>query len=101
MLEFRERKELGPLMGVTGAEDTKVGFNFLVGSFGLSISLRAVCSGESDVIFEDSSKFLGERRSKLGSSVGDESVVKSKAFEYVVEEELGNTIHVDSFGTRD
>ena len=97
MLEFRKRKELGPLMGVTGAEDTKVGFDFLIGSFGLSISLRMVCSGESNVIFEDSGKFFGERRGELGSSVRNESIVKSEAFEYVVEEELGNTTRVNSF----
>ena len=95
MLELCDRKELGPLMGVTGAEDTEVGFDFLVGSFGLSISLRVVRSGESNVVFEDSGEFLGECRGELGSSVRDESVVKSEAFEYMVEKELGNTVCVD------
>ena len=101
MLELCERKELGPLMGITGAEDTEVGFDFLIGSLGLSISLRVVRSGESNVVFEDSGKFFGKRRGKLGSSVGNESVVKSEAFEYIVEKELGDTVRVDSFRTRD
>ena len=82
-------------MGITGAEDTKVGFDFLIGSLGLSISLRVVRSGESNVIFEDSSKFLGKRRGELGSSVRNESVVKSEAFEYMVEKELGNSVCID------
>ena len=82
-------------MGITGTEDTKVGFDFLIGSFGLSISLRMVRSGESDVIFEDSGKFFGECRGELGSSVRNEDVVKSEAFEYMVEKELGNTICID------
>ena len=60
MLEFREHKELGPLMGVVGTEDTEIGFDFLIGSFGLSVSLRMVRSRKSNVIFEDSGKFLSE-----------------------------------------
>ena len=95
MLELCERKELGPLVGITGAEDTKVGFDFLIGSFGLSISLRVVRSGESNIVFEDSGKFLGKRRSELGSPVRNKSVVKSEAFEYMIEKELGNTICID------
>ena len=92
VLEFSERKELGPLMGVVRTKDTKIGFNFLIGSFGLSICLRMVCGGESNIIFEDSGKFFGECRGELGSTVGNESIVKSEAFEYMVEKELGNTI---------
>ena len=95
MLEFCEHKEFGPLVGITGAEDTKVGFDFLIGSLSLSISLRAVCSGESNIVFEDSGKFLGKRRGELGSSVRNESVMKSEAFEYMVEKELGNTVCID------
>ena len=95
MLELCERKELGPLMGIAGAEDTEVGFDFLIGSFGLSISLRVVRSGESNVVFEDSGKFFGKRRGELGSSVGDESVVKSEALEYMIEKELGNTVCIN------
>ena len=101
MLEFGERKELGPLMGITGAEDTEVGFDFLIGSLSLSISLRVVRGGESNIIFEDSGKFLGERRGELGSSVRNESVVKSEAFEDMVEKELGDTVCINGLRTRD
>ena len=94
-LEFSERKELGPLMGITGAKDTEVGFDFLIGPLGLSISLRVVRSGESNVVFEDSSEFFGERRGELGSSIRNEDVMKSEAFEYMVEKELCNTVCVD------
>ena len=95
MLEFCECEELGPLVGITGAKDTKVGFDFLIGSLGLSISLRVVRSGESNIVFEDSSQFSGKRRGELGSSVRDESVVKSEAFEYMVKEELGNIVCIN------
>ena len=97
MLEFSKRKELRPLMGVVGTKDTKIGFNFLIGSLGLSICLRMICGGESNVIFEDSGKFLGECGGELGSSVGDESIMKSEAFEYVIEKELGNAVRINSF----
>ena len=100
-MEFCERKELGPLMRITSAEDTKVGFDFLIGSFGLSISLRVVRSRESDIVFEDSSQFFGKRRGELGSSVRNKSVVKSEAFEYMIEKELGNTVCINGLGTRD
>ena len=100
MLEFGERKELGPLMGITGAEDAKVSFDFLIGSLGLSISLRVVRGGELNVVFEDSSKFFSERRGELWSSVRDEGIMESKAFEYMVEKELSDTVRVDSFRTR-
>ena len=97
VLEFCKRKEFGPLMGIASTEDTKVSFNFLIGSFGLSISLRVVRGGESNVVLEDSGKFLGKCRGELGSSVRNESVMESEAFEYMVKKELGNTVCVDGF----
>ena len=100
MLEFSKSKELGPLVGTVGTKDTKIGFDFLIGSFGLSVRLRVVCCGKLNIVFKDSSKFLGKCRGELGSLVGNESVVKSEAFEYMVEKELGNAVSIDGLGTR-
>ena len=97
MLKFGGCKELGPLMWVVGTKDAEIGFDFLIGSFGLSVGLRVVSSRKSNIVFEDSGKFLSERRSELWSSVGNEGVVKSEAFEYMIKKELGNTIRIDSF----
>ena len=83
-------------MWVVGTKDAEIGFNFLIGSFGLSVGLRMVRGRKSNIIFEDSGKFLSERRSELWSSVRDESIVKSKVFEYVVKKELGNAVCVNS-----
>ena len=96
MLKFSGREELGPLMWVVGTEDAEIGFDFLIGSFGLSVGLRMVCGRKSNIIFEDSGKFLSECGSELWSSVRDESIVKSKAFEHMVKKELGNTVRIDS-----
>ena len=96
MLKFGGCKELGPLMWIVGTEDTEIGFDFLIGSFGLSIGLRMVCGRKSNVIFEDPGKFLSERRSELWSSVRDESIVKSEVFEHMVKKELGNTVRINS-----
>ena len=74
MLKFGGRKELGPLMWVIGTKAAEIGFDFLIGSFGLSIGLRMVSGRKSNVIFEDPGKFFGERGSKLWSSVRDESL---------------------------
>ena len=83
-------------MRVIGTENTEISFYFLIGSFSLSVSLRMVGSGEADIVFKDSGKFLSECRGELWSSVGDESIVKSEAFEHVVEKELGNTVRINS-----
>ena len=48
-----------------------------------------------DIILEESGEFLSECRGKLWSSVRDKSVMESKAFEYVIKKELGNTVRVD------
>ena len=99
--EFCMGDQFGPRCGIIAAEDAKVGFDFLVGWFGLSISLRVVRSGESNIVFEDSGKFLSKCRGELGSPVRDESVVKSEAFEYMVEKELGDAVCINGLGTRD
>ena len=60
VLEFGRGKELRPLVRIIGAEDTEISFDFLIGSFSLSISLGVIGSGEVDIIFEKSSKFSGK-----------------------------------------
>ena len=57
MLEFGSREEVWPTSGIIGIEYLKIGFDFLVGSFCLSVGLWVVGSGESDIIFEEWSKF--------------------------------------------
>ena len=52
MVEFGRGEELHPFSQVIGAEDTEIGLEFLIGSFGLSVGLRMVGSGESYVIVE-------------------------------------------------
>ena len=96
MLELGGGKELRPLVRVIGTEDTEVSFYFLVGWFGLSVSLRMIGSGKTNIVFKESGEFFGECRGELWFSVRDESIVKSEAFEHVIEKELGNTVHINS-----
>ena len=60
VLEFSGSKELGPLVGVIGTEDVEIGFYFLIGSFGLSVSLWMISSGKTNIVSEESGKFSGE-----------------------------------------
>ena len=53
MVEFGGGKELHPFGWIIGAKDAEIGFEFLIGSFSLSIGLRMVGSGESYVIVEE------------------------------------------------
>ena len=75
VVEFCRGKELYPFSRVVGAKDAEISFELLIGLFGLSIGLRMIGSGEANIIFEETSKFLSEGRSELGASVRDESVM--------------------------
>ena len=75
MLKFGGRKEIQPGFRVISTEDMKVRFYFLIGTFSLSVGLRMVGSGESDVILEESSQFLSEGRGELGSSIGYQRIM--------------------------
>ena len=55
MMKLSGGEEVHPFLGVIGTEDMKICFDLLIGSFGLSISLWVVCSGELDIIVEESS----------------------------------------------
>ena len=75
MVEFCRGKELYPFSWVVSTKDVKICFKFLIGSLSLTISLRMIGSREANIVLEEMSEFLGEGRSKLRASVGDESVV--------------------------
>ena len=100
MDKFSQGEELSPFLRIMGAEDPTIGFNLLIGSFGLFIHLGVIGRGESDVVLKDTGKFTSKGRGKLGTSVGDDGVIQAETFEYIVEKELGNSIHIDHFGTR-
>ena len=71
VLEFSGGEEVGPGFGVVGAKDSEISFNLLVSAFGLSIGLRMVGGGETDVVMEESGEFPSEGRGELGSTIGD------------------------------
>ena len=50
MVEFGCGKEFQPFLGVVGTEDSEIGLDFLVGSFGLPISLGMVGGRKVDII---------------------------------------------------
>ena len=54
MMKLSGGKEVHPFLRVVGAEDVKICFNLLIGSFCLSICLRVICSGEFDIVVEES-----------------------------------------------
>ena len=87
-------------MRVVGTEDAEIGFEFLIGSFGLSIGLRVVGGGKFDVIFQETSKLSCECRGELGTTIRDNGVMETKSFEYIVKKELGDPGYVNGFVTR-
>ena len=69
MVKLSSGKEVHPFPRVVGAEDVKICFNLLVGPLGLSICLGVVCSGEFDIIVEESGQFSSRGGCKLWASV--------------------------------
>ena len=57
MMKFSSREELRPCRRVIGAEDVEISFEFLIGSFRLTISLGVVGRGESYIVFEEAGEF--------------------------------------------
>ena len=53
MVEFGGGKELYPFSRIIGAEDAEISFEFLIGSLSLSVGLRVVGGGESNVVVEE------------------------------------------------
>ena len=98
--EFGRSEELGLFLGIIGTKYPKIGFNLLIGSFSLSISLGVISSGEVDIVFKDTSKFLNKGRGELRASIRDDGVMESETFEYEMEKELHNSIGIYSLGTR-
>ena len=97
MVKLSGGKEVHPFPRVVGAEDAKICFNLLIGSFCLSICLRVICGGEFDIIVEESCQFSGKCRCELRASVRYQGVMEAKVFEYVVEEMFGHSSHIYSF----
>ena len=60
MLEFSGSEEFGPLVRIVGIEDAEISFYFLIGSFGLSVGLRMIGSGKTNIVYQESGKFFGE-----------------------------------------
>ena len=75
MDKFSQGEEVSPFPRIMDAEDPKIGFNFLIGSFSLSISLGVIGGGEVDVVCEDAGEFASEGRGKLWASVGDDGII--------------------------
>ena len=61
----------------------KISLNFLIGSFGLSICLRVIHSGEAYIVFEDLGEFSSKGRDELESTIKDYSIVQSEAFKHI------------------
>ena len=53
MVEFCGGEEPCPFSQVIGAEYAEIGFEFLISSFSLSVSLRVVGGGEPYVVVEE------------------------------------------------
>ena len=52
MMKLCGGKEVCSFPRIIGTKDMEICFNLLIGLFSLSISLRVICGGESDIVVE-------------------------------------------------
>ena len=67
--EFSKGNVLSPGSGVRAAKDPKIGFYFLVHTFGFPISLGVIGSGEGEFVTKEFSQFLSKSGGELWSSI--------------------------------
>ena len=53
MMKLSGGKKVHPSPRVIGTEDTEIGFDLFIGSFGLPVCLRVIHGGELDIIVEE------------------------------------------------
>ena len=97
MSELSMGDVIGPGSGVISTEDSEVRFDFLVHPFGFPIRLGVVSGGKGKVVFQEFSQFSSKEGGKLGASIGDDFVIKTKAKVYFVEKECSNAFGGDIF----
>jgi hypothetical protein len=73
--EFSEGEMLGPFSRGRMAIDAKVGFEFLVKTFSLSVGLRVISGGQGNFIAKEASELFCKLRGELGATVRDEFVM--------------------------
>jgi hypothetical protein len=69
MDKFCEGKVFDPCLRVSSAVDLKIGFQFLIKAFSLSISLRVISSGWCSGVVEKFSEGVRELQYELGASI--------------------------------
>ena len=79
--KFCHRGVFCPCFRVGAAEDSKIGFYFLIDPFCFSIGLWMVRSGQGDLISKDLAQFQSKLRRELRSSVRDYFVEEAEASE--------------------
>ena len=70
---------------VISAEDSEIGFDFLVHTFGFSIRLGVVGGGEGEVVVQDLAEGFGKGGGELRTTIRDDFVIESEAEEDFVE----------------
>ena len=95
--EFNMRDFASPGTQIASIEDSKVYFNLLVDMFCLTVRMGVISSTEEEVIVEELSKFLGEGRGELSTTIRDDFVIKSEAEVDFVEKESHDPLSGDGF----
>ena len=91
ILEFHKGEKVVPVILSLVDEEQEVLLELLINLFCLSVALRVVCSGGSQLDSKESVKFLHELCHKLGASIRYHFPGQSMMFLYVPDVKLGSS----------
>ena len=75
MMKFSREKELYLFHWVVGTQNVKIHLKLLICSFGLTICLEMIDSGQVSIGLKEMSEFFGEGGSKLRAPIRDEGIM--------------------------
>ena len=93
--EFGHGEMLVPIVLSSASVKAEVLLDFLVCSFGLSVSLWVIRRGQVGINAESSKEGAGELGCKLGAAVGGDTEGESMEAEDLAVEEVGHAFRVD------
>ena len=98
--EFCHGEKFRPFRKLVLCKNAEVCLEFLIYSFGFTVCLQTIYSRKGHVIFEEAGKFLGKSQGELRASVRDDSVMKTKSGEDMVEKDVGDVSSRGGFVAR-
>src|SRR5882762_1554757 len=98
--EFSSGEVVSPVILMNRAVSMKILFQFLVNTFGLTISLGVISCAHGLLDIEEFAEFSGEGGGELRATIGDKILREAEALPDIITIEGGSLISGDGCGAR-